>query len=223
MTEPTNNPATETARPDGAAFCSSDVVADAGQEPCAERTSDAARSGVGGRRVSALIWENRVSKRRRAEVVKAIQRRFPATKDVGDALEITIEDGGFRDVWLFLTVKEFSGIRRGGAEPEANEIERESKSGARSATDPKLSEGGGWRGPCTAGGKAAAEARAVTHGAVRCSAWLGASRASAEDVMLEDFVCSVAGEEPSDARGTAAIANTHIDDDCVAIRVNDEE
>ena len=26
MTEPTNNPATETARPDGAAFCSSDVV-----------------------------------------------------------------------------------------------------------------------------------------------------------------------------------------------------
>jgi len=39
--------------------------------------------------------------------------------------------------------------------------------------DPKLSDGGGWRGPCMAGGKAAAEARAVTAGAVRCSAWLG--------------------------------------------------
>ena len=39
--------------------------------------------------------------------------------------------------------------------------------------DPKLSDGRGWRGPCMAGGKAAAEAGAVTHGAVRCSAWLG--------------------------------------------------
>jgi len=39
--------------------------------------------------------------------------------------------------------------------------------------DPKLSDGGGWRGPCLAGGKAAAEARAVTAVAVRCSAWLG--------------------------------------------------
>ena len=28
-------------------------------------------------------------------------------------------------------------------------------------------------GTCTVGGKAAAEAGAVTHGAVRCSAWLG--------------------------------------------------
>ena len=41
--------------------------------------------------------------------------------------------------------------------------------------DPKLSDGGGWRGPCMAGGKAAAEARAVTAVAVRCSAWLGVS------------------------------------------------
>jgi hypothetical protein len=41
------------------------------------------------------------------------------------------------------------------------------------ANDPKLSDGGGWRGPCMAGGKVAAEARAVTAGAVRCSAWLG--------------------------------------------------
>ena len=44
---------------------------------------------------------------------------------------------------------------------------------AKSPNDPKLSDGGGWRGPCMAGGKAAAEARAVTAVAVRCSAWLG--------------------------------------------------
>ena len=52
--------------------------------------------------------------------------------------------------------------------------------------DPKLSDGGGWRGPCLVGGKAAAEARAVTAGAVRCSAWLGASfvaRGSKERVL----------------------------------------
>ena len=41
--------------------------------------------------------------------------------------------------------------------------------------DLKLSDGGVRRGTCMAGGKAAAEAGAVTHGAVRCSAWLGAS------------------------------------------------
>ena len=41
--------------------------------------------------------------------------------------------------------------------------------------DPKLSDRGVRRGTCMAGGKAAAEAGAVTHGAVRCSAWLGAS------------------------------------------------
>ena len=39
--------------------------------------------------------------------------------------------------------------------------------------DPKLSDRGVRRGTCTVGGKAAAEAGAVTHGAVRCSAWLG--------------------------------------------------
>ena len=38
--------------------------------------------------------------------------------------------------------------------------------------DPKLSDGGGCRGPCMAGGKAAAEARALAAVAVRCSAWL---------------------------------------------------
>ncbi len=39
--------------------------------------------------------------------------------------------------------------------------------------DPKLSDGGVRRGTCMVGGKAAAEAGAVTCGAVRCSAWLG--------------------------------------------------
>ena len=39
--------------------------------------------------------------------------------------------------------------------------------------DLKLSDGGVRRGTCAEGGKAAAEAGAVTHGAVRCSAWLG--------------------------------------------------
>ena len=41
--------------------------------------------------------------------------------------------------------------------------------------DPKLSDRGVRRGTCMVGGKAAVEAGAVTHGAVRCSAWLGAS------------------------------------------------
>ncbi len=39
--------------------------------------------------------------------------------------------------------------------------------------DPKLSDRGVRRGTCMVGGKGAAEAGAVTHGAVRCSAWLG--------------------------------------------------
>ena len=39
--------------------------------------------------------------------------------------------------------------------------------------DPKLSDSGVRRGTCMAGGKAVAEAGAVTHGAVRWSAWLG--------------------------------------------------
>jgi hypothetical protein len=41
------------------------------------------------------------------------------------------------------------------------------------ANDPKLSDRGVRRGTCMVGGKAAVEAGAVTHGAVRCSAWLG--------------------------------------------------
>jgi hypothetical protein len=42
-----------------------------------------------------------------------------------------------------------------------------------SPNDPKLSDRGVRRGTCTVGGKVAADAGAVTHGAVRCSAWLG--------------------------------------------------
>ena len=42
--------------------------------------------------------------------------------------------------------------------------------------DPKLSDSGVRRGTCMVGGKAAVEAGAVTHGAVRCSAWLGSLR-----------------------------------------------
>jgi hypothetical protein len=51
--------------------------------------------------------------------------------------------------------------------------------------DPKLSDGGGWRAGCTAGGKAAVEAASVTAGAVRCSAWLGASLEWKTDAMTQ--------------------------------------
>ena len=44
---------------------------------------------------------------------------------------------------------------------------------AESPNDLKLSDSGVRRGTCAVGGKAAVEAGAVTHGAVRCSAWLG--------------------------------------------------
>ena len=54
-----------------------------------------------------------------------------------------------------------------------SECVRSHGTGAKSPNDPKLSDGGGWRAGCTAGGKAAAEAASVTAGAVRCSAWLG--------------------------------------------------
>ena len=51
---------------------------------------------------------------------------------------------------------------------------------AKAPNDPKLSDCGGRRGCCMAGGKAAAEAATVTPGAVRRSAWLG----------VADFRCS---------------------------------
>ena len=61
--------------------------------------------------------------------------------------------------------------------------------GERLATpnDPKLSDRGVRRGTCMVGGKAAAEAGAVTHGAVRCSAWLGVA-ADSSRCRVESFV-----------------------------------
>ena len=57
---------------------------------------------------------------------------------------------------------------------------------AKAPNDSKLSDRGVRRGTCMAGGKAAAEAGAVTHGAVRCSAWLGVAVIREEIVrMLE--------------------------------------
>ena len=55
---------------------------------------------------------------------------------------------------------------------------------AATANDPKLSDRGVRRGTCMVGGKAAAEAGAVTHGAVRCSAWLGPFFISGKVQML---------------------------------------
>ena len=51
--------------------------------------------------------------------------------------------------------------------------------------DLKLSDGGVRRGTCMVGGKAAAEAGAVTHGAVRCSAWLGRVMCISRHFFLE--------------------------------------
>ncbi len=51
--------------------------------------------------------------------------------------------------------------------------------------DLKLSDSGVRRGTCIVGGKAAAEAGAVTHGAVRCSAWLGAVGCVVEKLLSE--------------------------------------
>ena len=56
------------------------------------------------------------------------------------------------------------------------------ETGAQSPNDPKLSDRGVRRGTCMAGGKAAAEAGAVTHGAVRCSAWLGVAGISEKTI-----------------------------------------
>ena len=58
------------------------------------------------------------------------------------------------------------------------------------ANDPKLSDRGVRRGTCMVGGKAAAGAGAVTHGAVRCSAWLAVAV-----VVLRRFVIRGLGKE----------------------------
>ena len=61
-----------------------------------------------------------------------------------------------------------------------------------SPNDPKLSDRGVRRGTCMVGGKVAVEAGAVTCGAVRCSAWLGALVVIG--VGVEDVGCLVAAE-----------------------------
>ncbi len=53
----------------------------------------------------------------------------------------------------------------------------DSRKDVASPNDPKLSDGGGWRDGCTVGERRRLEAGAVTHGAVRCSAWFGDIRA----------------------------------------------
>src|SRR5712671_3939721 len=60
--------------------------------------------------------------------------------------------------------------------------------GVESPNDPKLSDLGVRRGTCMVGGKAAAEAGAVTHGAVRCSAWLDVAGVAADAITLFQFV-----------------------------------
>ena len=59
--------------------------------------------------------------------------------------------------------------------------------------DLKLSDGGVRRGTCMAGGKAAVEAGAVTHGAVRCSAWLGVAGFG---ITVEELCADVPPQEP---------------------------
>ena len=59
--------------------------------------------------------------------------------------------------------------------------------------DPKLSDSGVRRGTCMVGGKVAVEAGAVTHGAVRCSAWLGVRSNCIEAQILEQILLD-AGE-----------------------------
>src|SRR5260221_319299 len=78
---------------------------------------------------------------------------------------------------------------------------------AKSPNDPKLSDRGVRRGTCTAGGKAAAAAGAVTHGAVRCSAWLGvcvgvapALRRSTESGLVLGPIVKRRGVEVGSAR-----------------------
>ena len=58
--------------------------------------------------------------------------------------------------------------------------------------DPKLSDRGARRGTCMVGGKAVAEAGAVTCGAVRCSAWLGVAVDSGiDDARQTEYGASV--------------------------------
>jgi hypothetical protein len=88
------------------------------------------------------------------------------------------------------------GVKNLAANPDARKkekgsIKQESFSerfhGTRaSPNDRKLSDTPERRGTCMVGGKVAAEAGAVTHGAVRCSAWLGDVGFGSEDTASID-------------------------------------
>ena len=65
---------------------------------------------------------------------------------------------------------------------------------SQSPNDPKLSDRGVRRGSCVVGGKAAAEAATVTHGAVRCSAWLGDVRFG--EIMAVELLVDVPQATP---------------------------
>ena len=68
-----------------------------------------------------------------------------------------------------------------------------SREGEETPNDPKLSDSGVRRGTCAEGGKAAVEAGAVKHGAVRCSAWLGDVGAVMDDA---EYMKSAGSERP---------------------------
>ena len=61
--------------------------------------------------------------------------------------------------------------------------------------DLKLTDRGVRRDRCVVGGKAAAEAAGVTHGAVRCSAWLGVRLDSVETWNKSLETVGLAGDE----------------------------
>ncbi len=161
-------------------------------EPSAGRTSDAARSGVGG----AIVWvraklvEAEKSVRAREQMEEgyrtgtdaeweAAAKMHPSTANEprmtkADRLKESATQGRIavkcrRDVeMLKLVLALIEG--GGGAELGADNGTCEPKGGAQGYNDPKLSDCGGRRGSCAVGLRGAG---AVTPGAVRCSAWLG--------------------------------------------------
>ena len=107
-------------------------------------------------------------------------REWPGTRQLcsecGDATERCEEDAIYAEDGsgpMCVECWEKHPEYEGGGGAELGERNGAQKSGAVPPIDPKLSDGRGWRGPCMAVGKAAAEARAVTATPVRCSAWLG--------------------------------------------------
>ena len=75
---------------------------------------------------------------------------------------------------------------------------------AMTPNDPKLSDRGVRRGTCMAGGKAAAEAATVTHGAVLWSAWLGLLLILRDARTLSHFGRSDTDTTPPNARRSAS-------------------